>query len=64
MTRTYRINITRTDRDALPSGAAIGFGFLATAADQQQAEQIAADRLARCHDAAMLFVESVQDVTP
>lgn len=64
MPRTFRINITRTDRASLPSGAAIGFGFLTTAADLQEAERIAADRLARCHDAAMLFVESVKDVTP
>ena len=64
MTRTYRVNITRTDRVSLPPGAAIGFGFLLTAADQQTAEWIAADRLALCNDADMLFVESVRDVTP
>ena len=64
MTRTYRVNITRTDRDALPSGAPIGFGYLLQAATLADAERQAAERMARAHDAAMLFVESVLDVTP
>lgn len=64
MTRTFRINITRTDRDALPSGAAIGFGYLLQAPTLAEAERQAAERMARSHDAEMLFVESVTDVTP
>lgn len=64
MTRTFRINITRTDRDALPAGAAIGFGYLLQAPTLADAERQATERMARCHDAALLFVESVVDVTP
>ena len=64
MNRTYRVNITRTDRASLPSGAAIGFGYLLQAATLADAERQAAERMARSHDAAMLFVESVLDVTP
>lgn len=64
MTRTYRVNITRTDRDSLPSGAVIGFGYLLQAATLEDAERHAAERMARAHNAEMLYLESVLDVTP
>ena len=63
MNRTFRVHITRTDRAELPSGAAIGFGYLLQAKDHQEAEIDAMARLARSHDSHRLFVESIQDVT-
>lgn len=64
MTRTFRVNVTRTDRASLPAGAAIGFGLLLTAENHYDAKLQAMERMARCHDADLLFLESVQDVTP
>jgi len=63
MTRTFRVHITRTDHASLPAGAAIGFGYLLTAENHYAAKLQALERMARCHDADMLFLESVQDVT-
>ena len=63
MTRTFRINVTRTDHASLPAGAAIGFGLLLTAENHYDAKLQAMERIARCHDADLLFLESVQAVT-
>ena len=62
--RLFQIRITRTDRAKLPSGSVVGFSQTVFAQDQTEADQLAAERLARCADAALLFIESVEDVTP
>jgi hypothetical protein len=62
--RLFQILITRTDRATLPHGAAFGFSTTVNATDLAHAETLAAERVARSHDAALLFVERVIDVTP
>jgi hypothetical protein len=62
--RLFQLIITRTDRAALPSGAAIGFSTTVFADNLEHAEQQAAQLVARSRDAALLFVERVEDVTP
>ena len=64
MTRLFQLIITRTDRASLPPGAAVGFSTTVFADSIEHAEQQAADLIARSHDAALLFVERVKDVTP
>ena len=62
--RLYQLFITRIDRASLPSGSAIGFSTTISAECLEQAEQMAAERIARHSDASRLFVERIKDVTP
>ena len=62
--RLFQLIITRTDRASLPSGAAIGFSTTVFADNLEHAEQQAAQLVARSRDAALLFVERIEDVTP
>jgi hypothetical protein len=62
--RLFQLIITRTDRASLPSGAAIGFSTTVFADNLAHAEQQATQLVARSRDAALLFVEKVEDVTP
>jgi hypothetical protein len=64
MTRLFQLIITRTDRASLPSGAAVGFSTTVFADSIEHAEQQAAELITRSRDAALLFVERVEDVTP
>ena len=64
MTRLFQLIITRTDRASLPPGAVVGFSTTVFADSIEHAEQQAAKLIARSHDAELLFVERVKDVTP
>ena len=64
MTNLYQIIISRTDRAFLDHGAVIGFSTTVKAANLEEAQQLAEQRLARCDDRVLLYIESVQDVTP
>jgi len=64
MTNLYQIIITRTDRASMGHGAVIGFSTTVSAANLQEAQQLAEQRLARCDDRALLCIETVKDVTP
>ena len=62
--RTYKILITKKNRNELPSGSAIGFSYLLLSETLEDAEAQAIQRLNNSQDASNLFVESVVDVTP
>ena len=64
MTNLYQIIITRTDRASMGHGAVIGFSTTVSAADFEEARQLAEQRLARCDDRALLYIEGINDVTP
>jgi len=62
--RLFQVLVTRKDRATLPAGSAIGYSYTLKASDGLQADSLAAERLARHADAALLFVERIIDVTP
>jgi hypothetical protein len=64
MTNLYQIIITRTDRASMDHGAVIGFSTTVSAANLHEAQQLAEQRLARCDDRALLYIENIKDVTP
>jgi hypothetical protein len=64
MPRLFQIIVTRTDRATLPAGAAIGFSYTVQAATVADARGSALARIARSDDAALLFIERIEDVTP
>jgi hypothetical protein len=64
MTNLYQIIITRTDRASLDHGAVIGFSTTVSATNLQEAQQLAEQRLERCDDRTLLYIESIKDVTP
>jgi hypothetical protein len=63
MHRLYQVIFTRTDRDSLPAGAAIGFATTVEASDAAHANTLAGERLARLSDGPSLFIERITDVT-
>jgi hypothetical protein len=62
--RLFQVFVTRKDRATLPAGSAIGYSYTLKASDDLRADTIAAEHLANHADAALLFIERIEDVTP
>jgi hypothetical protein len=62
--RLFQVTVTRKGRATLPTGSAIGYSYTLKASDDLRADILAAERLANHADAALLFIERIEDVTP